>query len=650
MLAIHRSHAAAFGRFIAKPASLAVLLSMSAPMLLREAAGQPLAQQAGSDRAIEVAGGVRGTIESVTVYRGEALVARSVPLALSTSVGDGVRELVVTDLPEQIRPESLHGDGPEGVMIRSVRYRTRPITVDNRAEVRAIDDRLRDLADRGAANSRRIELIGEHRAYLTSLQQFVAPTASAELTQGVLNAQTLQEMTTFVREQRAALAQEELALAKETREIGEQVSLAQRERELLAGVSSRMVREAVVLIAGDPKNGAEGADAGAIRLRYLVGGAGWSPSYTARRERGNAAGIALEYYAAVTQLSGEDWEGVTMTLSTATPSLTARGPKLEPMRLALSSGAPEANEVAGRGDAYRELKRTQAEVGKLRASGRNEFVPGAPQMDAAAAQQRDGESRKAEMTTFADQFLNRNAVQMQLMELNDLGRFSRVEVAAMRASEEGLSVMYAIEGTASLPSRDDRQLVRIATLPLSAEFAKVATPVLTEFIYDEASVTNTSSMVLLASPVTAYSDGAFVGGGDIPTIASGERFMVGFGNDSSLRATKELVERRSTMQGGNRVVELTYRLTIENFGDREVPIRLMDRIPKAVDGQVKLTLAQSTPPVSTDNEYVRSLKKDGIMRWDVKVPANAANDTALVLEYGFTLEFDRQMNLSGLGG
>jgi hypothetical protein len=126
--------------------------------------------------------------------------------------------------------------------------------------------------------------------------------------------------------------------------------------------------------------------------------------------------------------------------------------------------------------------------------------------------------------------------------------------------------------------------------------------------------------------------------------------MVGFGNDSSLRATKELVERRSTMQGGNRVVELTYRLTIENFGDREVPIRLMDRIPKAVDGQVKLTLAQSTPPVSTDNEYVRSLKKDGIMRWDVKVPANAANDTALVLEYGFTLEFDRQMNLSGLGG
>lgn len=592
--------------------------------------------------ALEAASaGVRGTIESVTVYRGEALVTRSVPLALATAAG-GVRELIVTDLPEQIRPESLHGEGPAGAMIRSVRYRTRPIAVDNRAEVRAIDERLRTLADRGAAVARQQELIGEHRAYLASLQQFVAPTASAELTRGVLNAQTLQEMTTFVRDQRAVLAQEELDLAKEARTIAEETSVAQRERELLAGVSSRLVREAVVLIAGEAQ--------GDIRLRYLVGGAGWSPSYTARREAGNAAGISLEYYAAVTQLSGEDWEGVTMTLSTATPSLTARGPRLDPMRLTLSSAAEPA-EQGRSGEAYQEMRRTQAEVSKARAAGRGDMVPGAPTGQAQAeGGLRDEEKGKAEMARFADAFLNRNAVQLQLMELNDLGRFSRVQQAAVRASEEGLSVTYAIDGKASLPSRDDRQLVRIAALPLKAEFAKVATPVLTEFIYDEAAVTNTSSMVLLAGPLTAYSDGAFVGGGDIPTIASGERFTVGFGNDSSLRATKELVERTSTVQGGNRVVALTYRLTIENFGNAEVPIRLMDRIPKAVDGQMKLTLSPTTPPVSEDAEYVRTLKRDGIMRWDVRVPAGSATEKAMVLEYGFTLEFDRQMNLSGLGG
>ncbi len=593
--------------------------------------------------------GVRGTIESVTVYRGEALVTRSVPMALAAAAG-GVRELIVTDLPEQIRPESLHGEAPAGTMIRSVRYRTRPIAVDNRAEVRAIDERLRTLAEQGASVARRQELINEHRAYLASLQQFVAPTATAELTRGVLNAQTLQEMTTFVRDQRAALVKEELDLAREARNIAEATSVAQRERDLLAGVSSRLVREAVVLIAGEAEGGGQSGGDGEIRLRYLVGGAGWSPSYTARREAGKTSGISLEYYAAVTQLSGEDWEGVTMTLSTATPSLTARGPRLDPMRLTLSNAAEPAEQ--GRpGEAYLELRRTQQEVSKARAAGRGDLVPGAPAMDAQASTQlRDEGGAKAEMARFADAFLNRNAVQLQLMELNDMGRFSRVQQAAVRASEEGLSVTYAIEGKASLPSRDDRQLVRIAQLPLKAEFAKVATPVLTEFIYDEAAVTNTSSMVLLAGPLTAYSDGAFVGGGDIPTIASGERFTVGFGNDSSLRATKELVERTSNVQGGNRVVALTYRLTIENFGSTEVPIRLMDRIPRTTDGQVRLTLSPTTPPVSEDAEYVRTQKRDGIMRWDVRVPAGSTTEKALVLEYGFTLEFDRQMNLSGLGG
>ena len=187
----------------------------------------------------------------------------------------------------------------------------------------------------------------------------------------------------------------------------------------------------------------------------------------------------------------------------------------------------------------------------------------------------------------------------------------------------------------------------IASVPLKAEFAKVATPVLTSFVYNEAEVRNTSPTVLLAGPVTAYVDGSFVGGSELPTIASGEAFVVGLGIDSSLRVSRELLARGESIQGGNRVVELTYRLSLENFSETPSVVRLIDRLPQAKDGQVRVT-AGAMPPTSTDSEYVKTQKKTGILRWDVTVPANARGTDAYATEFSFKLEYDKQMNLSGM--
>lgn len=79
-----------------------------------------------------------GRIDEVTVYRGRALVAR----AVDVGGGQGLREVVVTDLPDAILPESLFADAGAGVEVRSVRYRVRPVERDVRDEVRAIDDRI----------------------------------------------------------------------------------------------------------------------------------------------------------------------------------------------------------------------------------------------------------------------------------------------------------------------------------------------------------------------------------------------------------------------------------------------------------------------------------------------------------------------------
>ena len=58
---------------------------------------------------------------------------------------------------------------------------------------------------------------------------------------------------------------------------------------------------------------------GTVRLNYLVGNCGWSPVYTVRAGE-NRKKVGVECNALIHQLSGEDWNGVTLTLSTASPA------------------------------------------------------------------------------------------------------------------------------------------------------------------------------------------------------------------------------------------------------------------------------------------------------------------------------------------
>lgn len=579
------------------------------PVLVVLAAGLPVSAQ-----PIES----RGAISDVTVYRGQALVTRKVDLPAAA----GLREVLVTDLPEQVVPASLFAESGAGVEVRSVRYRVRPVLQDVNDEVRKLDERIRDLEDRFAAAARRAELLAEHKAYLAKLEGFVAPAATAELTKGVLNAETLKALTEHLLSQRRQAAEEDLKLGLERRDLGQQKEPAARERAQLAG-SSRTVREAVVLV------NVPGGGGASLRVSYLVDQASWSPSYTIRADGGAGKQVTVEYYASIQQLSGEDWPDVAMTLSTATPSLVARAPSLRPMAIAL--GSPGQT-----GDG-----RFQMVAGGY-AQARAEL--GAQQRDLEKARNKSGpEDRKF------DDSLNTLAGSVMMLDLLSSDRVSRSQTRAEPRPDEGLSVTYTLASSTSLPSRSDRQQIQIAAMSMPGEFYKVATPVLTGFVYDEASVVNSSRLVLLAGPSATYSQGRFVGLGEVPTVSTGERFTVGFGIDSSLRASRELVEKADVVQGGNRVVDLTYRLAVENFGEAPVRVRLLHRLPKAKESEIRLTLVEAQG-LSTDAAAAAEQKKNGILRWDVEVPGGAAGAAAKGLEYKFRLEHDKQMVITGLTG
>jgi len=134
----------------------------------------------------------------------------------------------------------------------------------------------------------------------------------------------------------------------------------------------------------------------------------------------------------------------------------------------------------------------------------------------------------------------------------------------------------------------------------------------------------------------------------MPTVAVGESFVVGLGIDSSLRAERQLVKKEERIQGGNRVVDFIYELKLENFGDKAATVRLLDRLPTVGENDIKVTLVRSDEKVSEDEAYQMNDRKDGILRWDVEVPAQAVGPQRKVLKYTMQIEYDKQLSIEGM--
>jgi len=563
---------------------------------------------------------LQGKVEAVTLYRGQALVTRSVPV----EAGAGRVELVVGDLPQQVVPDSLFAEGGDGLDVRAVRFRTRAVGEEPRDDIRKLDQEIEVVGEKVERNKKMAELVAKRLAFLEQLEGFTAPTAKTELSKGVLNFDALKQIALFSFEERQKAADESLKLSEESRQLAKQLSVLQRERSKLTAGASRTVREAIIFLEK------RGADKAAIKLSYIVNDAGWSPAYNFRAADGQK--IRVEYNAVINQMSGEDWEGVKLTLSTASPTLTAQGPGLAPFKVVLAS--PPAEQAQGQAKGKEYATRLQFAQKRLQQ---------AEQKQRTSQVLRDNRDFNWEMNIAANDFQG-----VELTVGKDVLEMIRTE-PAVRA--EGPSVSYALDGPVSLASRSDQQMLRIMQMELESQFYHVATPILTSHVYREAELKNTGADALLAGQVSVYLDGRFVGRGELPTVAKGETFVMGFGADPQLRARRELADRTEAVQGGNREMALKYRLVIENYKDQAVKVRLFDRYPHPErKADVRVTLDEMKDKLSTDKLYERLEKPKGILRWDIQVPAGASGEKAHILEYGYKLEFDRNLGLATPAG
>jgi len=557
-----------------------------------------------------------GEITSVTLYRGQALVTRSVPLPAAA----GELEIIVPDLPARIVSGSVGASAEAaGVRIRSVRYRAQAVARAPDKAVADLDAKIKQVAAKIHENGEMRALLRAKDKHLDRLEAFAAPTAQVEMSKGVLNPDTLAKISGFILQQREAFTVERIKLHQAAQALSEDLALLKRKRAELARGRGQTRREAVVFVSK------AGAGAGAIEVSYLVGSANWSPTYNVRLTAGGKT-VQVECLAQVSQMSGEDWPKVALTLSTATPATNAQSPLLVPMWVSLV--APPARKkprstlgLADGGFLAQKKHLTRSQTAAM------------------AAYNTAGDNR-------ANWELNRLAAEEQRLELNVKQDLVQAARRVARAEAEALAVSHQLPGRMNLASRSDRQLVEIARLELPAEIYHEAIPLLGTYVYRVARVKNTGATPLLAGPYSAYVGGEFVGRGTVPVVARGQSCAIGLGVDAQLRCRRELVNKSDKISWGSRVQEFHYRLRLENFKDHAVPVRLIDRMPATKSaGVVKISLTRPAEKLSIDPVYVRDDKPRGLLRWDLQLAAGAAGAKARHVDYHFEMKYAKDAHV-----
>jgi uncharacterized protein (TIGR02231 family) len=441
------------------------------------------------------------------------------------------------------------------------------------------------------------------------LKDFTITATKSDLNRGLLNFEPIEKLSGLIEDKSFEYHKRTTELDDKITELQKDLKLLERKRQELMAGRSHTEHEAVLFLSG------AGGKKVSLELSYLVNGANWQQQYNlrAKPEKSN---VLIEYNAVVNQTSGENWNSVALSLSTAEPTMVAAPPILEPMLVGLSRTVPTP--------------------------------PQQPEQVITDLQQyRMGRRSNIKRGIAANKELNQLAAQSQLFFFNaaqgQVREFQQKMAEITRT--EGISVTYDLPGRLTLPSRSDQQLVTISSISAKADFTLIAMPLLTDYVYLQAELLNNSDTVLLPGQASIFRNGEFVGKSQLPQVTIGEKFTAGFGIDSQVQVVRELEDKKTRIQGGNQIDTYHYRIALSNYKNTAVNLRLLDRLPYTDDNSIKIELDKTEPQLSKNNEYLRKNHKKGILRWDLELKPNTVDRDITIVKYSYIMEYDRNMKI-----
>jgi len=542
-------------------------------------------------------------IKEVTVYSDRALVTRRGGIQLEA----GEHELRVNNLPQFLR-DSLRaaGRGTKGIRILNVDVSTAFLSRPPEAELVSLQDELERLVQKQQLLEARRNALNDRRQWLRALGEQSRDFARG-LAQGQMKPQDCADFFSFAANQALQDAEAAQGLEVEMKQVQQEIAakkreLAQKQGNILADRLAAVVTVAL-------------AEAGEfeLELSYLVLGAAWHPQYDVRVQMSgeqSEGDVELTYVGVVQQSTGERWENVGLSLSTARPSLAAVLPELDPLYLNVyTPPIPRPMNVPAV-----PMRAPRARIASTAAGDQQPMAMANIMVSGEAAFDEEQEEQLALMPA---------------------------DVATAAVEQTGTALIFRVGRSVDIPSDGSPHKTTIARDNLPCTFDYVSAPLIDEQVHLRGAITNTSERVLLNGEANIFLSGEYVGATKVKTTAPAEKFKIFLGIDDSIKVKRELIERSvekgNALQANMRRITYGYRITVHNYAAATRQVVIRDRLPVSQHERVKVRV-QSIQPAPTERTKLE------LVTWKLPLASGAEQK----IEYRFVVEYPQDLRVTGL--
>lgn len=511
-------------------------------------------------------------VTEATLYPGLAEVSR----VASVNLPAGQHRLLLQDVPLSADLETLQveiaGARRIATLLREDYVPPRdaqdPAVAAAEARIRDVEARIaevQDAASRAQAGVRAAEVS------IGFLQQLGM---NEGLAQG--DAAALSAVAQMIAAEAAGASRAAVDAAAEAREIGLQLEALEEELAMAeaALAALRPEDEARLFLAVDVT--AEQAGEAEVTLRYFTsrqGGIGWQPAYEMHLDStADTPAVTVKRAVVLRQDTGENWQDVALTLSTALPFGQGAPSTLYPQLRRIEEPRPVAASLS---------KRMMGDVAELAAAPEPIIEP-----------------------------------------------VVVAEDAQWGADLDGVAATYRFGQRISVASGADLLRLEMDSLNTAAELTAVAVPQRDEVAYRVATFTNSFGEQLLAAEgVPYFVDGKLIAVADFAGLAPGVEMKASFGPINGLRIRRDVLDQSEGEQGLiSRSNEQAQRVEIEveNLTDQDWMLRLLDRVPYSQQEDLEVSW-RAEPRPSVENVE----KQRGILAWDMELGAGEARSIQL---------------------
>jgi hypothetical protein len=582
---------------------------------------------------------VNGRVVAVTVYPNFARVRKTLEIPGT----DEPLQYVRVRLPRKVVASSVFVESSADVDVRSVEVNRAAIDLVKIARRKELLDRSVEIQRQSDRLLHDLEVIDADLVALGKMVDFSSLEIGGDLRESTLDIKTVIELNKYSSIQRAELADKAYEVKRELESLdASEQKIAIALETLTEDVANR---DYVAKVTVSTLDGA--AKAANVEVRYEVQDCNWTQKYKLRGFS-DSNDFQLVSSAVLFQNTGETWGNAEITLATANPTAISSGPGLSPLpidALSVELSDQPSNMRGGMGGMGGGMGGMGGGMGGWNSGAWTEEEIAVSMSPDESSSVYSSIDEVTEAKTQRNVELNRNSALRQLDELRDSSRTDRViasDALQTASAEIVLSNRYTVV------SQPASQRLQIFDVRLPGEIDLRVVPMLTSYAYRAGTLVNTTDRTLLAGLADVYWNGNFVGSAAIASVEPKQKLFIGFGQDRTLRARRELISRTVEPRGANRLISLKYRLVMINTSGKDLACQLYDRLPIHRSGQdIQVRLPETVrEALSKDEMYVRLDQSQGILCWDVSVPPRHADEELLDVEYEYQVELAKDQDIA----